>query len=96
MPDMTKRTGQRSLMNRILGEYRGQLFIIGMALWAGLVGLGLSFLIAGVQMGTQPPSPYFESFQHRVVFLTVATSTMLLGYLLVRRASRLAGWGMGR
>lgn len=96
MPKTTNSMTDRSFTDRLLERYRGHLFTIGMALGAGLTGLGFSFLIAGIQMGTEPPSPYFESFQDRVVFLLVAVGLVLFGYLLVRRASRLAGWGTGR
>ena len=54
--------------------------------------LGLAFLILGLAIQTESPSPYLASTSDKYGLIAASVVTILVGLVMVRSAGRIVGW----
>lgn len=87
---MSMQTSQRS--DGFVETYRETLFVLCLVVGMLVFALGMAFAILTISMNTNPPAPYFASFQDRLLTGVISVVVMIGGTALVRFGARLGGW----
>lgn len=87
---MSTQTSRRS--DGFVERNREALFLLALVVGMLVFALGMAFAILTLALNTQPPAPYFASFQDRLLMGGLSAGLMLVGAALVKGGASLGGW----
>lgn len=76
----------------MIEQSREKLFVLLLLFGTVVIALGMAFLILGISMNTTPPSPYFESFEDKLIVIVGSIASIAVGFGLIRGAMKIGGW----
>ncbi|MDY6765363.1 MAG: hypothetical protein SV377_06755 [Halobacteria archaeon] len=85
---MSTKAGEREKGDTLEEAAFVTLTVIGALIFA----LGVSFLVLAISLDTNPPSPYLESMQDKIILLVASIGAIVLGAGIVKTGAKIVGW----